>query len=1215
MVRAIARPFLIIREKMRYIYITFCLLLLSITSMAQSNGYWHNKERSLRYTPEGEDIVIVNGDRKYNRGLYGSNTAFRVETSDVPEFGFFMPHMGGNMQLGLLVGSKSLWLNDAQYVKSIYRAGSRIYEIKDPLLGNGEITLSALVMADGEGMILKIESKNIPSDVQLISVFGGASNQRFWRNGDMGVDDPEGFSLKPENCKGNVYNIQKNQFILTYGQGTRDGNRKLIGLFPTNAELKIGSPYKMMTPNNVWKSEDQAYPVLVSKIPLHSSEDTFLSIRKEDSQKLTSTDLRAMFIKADERRINIAGAVKVDTPDPFFNPLGGVISAAADGIWQNTCWQHGAIGWRMPLNGWRAAYVGDAVGWHDRARQHFDGYAASQITNVEPTIPHPTQDAKLNLTRADKKWGTQMYSNGYITRNQNETNKMHHYDMNLVYIDELLWHFNWTGDLEYVRKMWPTLKRHLAWEKRNFDPNDDGLYDAYACIWASDALMYNSGGVTYSSAYNYRSNKMASQIAKLLGEDHKSYEQEANKILTAINKELWQADKGWWAEYKDIMGNKLLHPNAGVWTVYHALDSEIHTPFQAYQATKYIDSEIPHIPVLARGLEDDGYQVVATTNWLPYSWSINNVAFAEVAHTSLAYWQAGRFDEAYKLFKSAILDGMYLGGSPGNIGQVSFYDAARGESYRDFGDPIGVYSRTLMQGLYGIMPDAMNKRLVIRPGFPSDWGKASISMKDIDFSFNRLGNKDTYQITNKFEKQLSLELLLNARKDAIKGLKVNGKAQKWTLSEAVSSPQIKIEVPYTSEYTIEIEWGGNDLAKIDSENTSVYGQEWNLTTSANITKVYDPQSVLSNVKRNANKLDGKTVGAKGTRTLFVQLKQGEMTWWQPVNIEMKDALDVDYDAEKESLEFTLINNSNRAIKGEVLVNGFKQAVNLSGKGAKASFAISAEDAVFGTNLLQVLENGKVLYETKLVNWNIKPVAPKYEAVNIDQVFNESVSQIFKNEYLSPRSPYTTMQTPKQGIGEWCHPTLMANIDDSGIRKKTENNLFTTPFGVPFRTTSGAGNNIAFTTLWDNYPTKISAPLSGKASHAYLLMAGSTNHMQCHITNGEVTIWYKDGSKETLELVNPETWAPIEQDFYLDGEAFSSKLPRPYRVALKTGDVSRNLGDDFKIKTSEVYNRDIDGGAAIILDLPLDNNKELDRIEVESIANEVIIGLMGVTLVR
>lgn len=42
---------------------------------------------------------------------------------------------------------------------------------------------------------------------------------------------------------------------------------------------------------------------------------------------------------------------------------------------------------------------------------------------------------------------------------------------------------------------------------------------------------------------------------------------------------------------------------------------------------------------------------------------------------------------------------------------------------------------------------------------------------------------------------------------------------------------------------------------------------------------------------------------------------------------------------------------------------------------------------------------------------------------------------------------------------------------------------------------------------------------------------------------------------------------------------------------------------------------IEGGMATLLDLPLDSDKELDRLYLKTIANEVIIGLMSVTLVR
>lgn len=42
---------------------------------------------------------------------------------------------------------------------------------------------------------------------------------------------------------------------------------------------------------------------------------------------------------------------------------------------------------------------------------------------------------------------------------------------------------------------------------------------------------------------------------------------------------------------------------------------------------------------------------------------------------------------------------------------------------------------------------------------------------------------------------------------------------------------------------------------------------------------------------------------------------------------------------------------------------------------------------------------------------------------------------------------------------------------------------------------------------------------------------------------------------------------------------------------------------------------IEGGAATILDLPLDPSKTLKNLTLKTIANEVIVGLMSVTLKR
>lgn len=1074
-----------------------CLLALGVFSLPaqtrqakkigdfiESTSYNEHKRgtaRTLQYYPEGDDFVCINGKNRFTRALYGSWSPFRLETSDRPVFAAYDKRNSKHIRFLLQGRGLSLALDSIEFCEARYTAGRRTYLLRDTAWGKGTITVSVLAFPDSDGAIWKFSARDLADDMILRCFISEIRAKKLSRNGDMGADPPGCFEA-PE------------------------------------------------------------HPEMQKEYDLALTDEAYLVLENLDLKLVSTDEGRRLYGKAEEARKALASRIRFSTPDPYFNTLGGTLAVAADGIWDGEVWLHGAVGWRMPLSGWRAAYTGDALGWHDRARKHFDAYAASQVTDVPNTIPHPAQDSALHLARSVKKWGTPQYSNGYICRNPRRNNQMHHYDMNLCYIDELLWHFNWTGDLEYARQMWPVITRHLAWEKLNYDPDNDGLYDAYACIWASDALYYNSGAVTHSSAYNYRANKMAAEIAGKIGEDAEPYQKEADRILKAMNKRLWLADKGHWAEFQDFMGHKRLHESAGVWTIYHALDSETADPFQAYQATRYVDTQIPHIPVAGKGLKDEGYATISTTNWLPYSWSINNVAFAEVMHTALAYFQAGRADEGYKLLKSSVLDGMYLGDSPGNFGQISFYDAARGECYRDFGDPVGVASRVLIQGVYGILPDAMNGRLLIRPGFPSDWDKASLETPDVSYSFLREKDTDTYQICQRFGKPLEIGLQVKAIREQVASVEVNGKKTVWSFVEAASGhPELLVKVPDVKNAEVIIRWKGKFLQTLAAEELEVDAGGQILLRApqgTELCEVYDPQHLLVSTKVERNSYNTNIKKGEGHHTFFVRARQGNMNWWQPVNVFIR------------------------------------------------SLPAAAREDFAGVD------------------------SSACRMVNMDQYLNDSVTSIFREQYFSPRSPYTTLQLPVQGIGEWCHPLLSASIDDSGLRNLVRNNRFDTSLGVPFRLMK-KGNNIAFTSLWDNYPDSICIPLAGKASHAYLLLAGSTNHMQCHIANGVLKVRYSDGTSTEMTLTNPDNWCPIEQDFYVDGKAFVLSEPRPYRLHLKTGKVSRDLGKELGI--TGVYGREIEGGAGVLLDMPLDAEKTLESLTLETVANDVVIGLMGITL--
>jgi hypothetical protein len=242
------------------------------------------------------------------------------------------------------------------------------------------------------------------------------------------------------------------------------------------------------------------------------------------------------------------------------------------------------------------------------------------------------------------------------------------------------------------------------------------------------------------------------------------------------------------------------------------------------------------------------------------------------------------------------------------------------------------------------------------------------------------------------------------------------------------------------------------------------------------------------------------------------------------------------------------------------------------------------------------------------------IAPAADVVDLTSLFNDRVAQIFKNEYRSPRSPFVSLAIPKQGIGAWAgHVNATAGIDDTGLRAvaRAGHNRIVLPDGVPLATPGdGGARNVIFVSQWDNYSKEVTVPLSGRARGVVLLMAGSTNHMQSRFENGEVVVTYVDGSAAKLALENPTNWWPIDQDYFIDDFQFRRPEPIPIRVDLKTGTIRVLDVASFKGRGGAVP-----GGAATVLDLPLDPNRELKSLTVRALANEVVVGLMAATLVR
>jgi hypothetical protein len=487
--------------------------------------------RPLRYHPDGADIVIVNGTNRFNRPLYGGNSTFSVYAGDLPEVLLSLPGKGGTLRLGIATPDASKWLSEAQTIEARYRAGAMRYEIHDALLGRGTITVDVVPMGKAKGAMIRVTPSPQAPAIDMVWAFGGASGYMLgaW-NFDTARYVPESALLfTPADCAKNEFTITETGFSL---RAPCHGARPVAGTLPSGCTQKVAAAEAMKSPASLWASTARQLPIVAGRRTLKADDPLLLAIEwlPEKGLAIEPGRLPAAMAAAEAHRSDIAGRVRINTPDAYMNAAVPAICSAADALWDPPVYVHGGLAWHMPYLGWRGAYIASEFGWHDRAKTHFRTFAAVQ--RQEPATAPPHADPNYNLARQAP--DSTVNSRGGIPHHPVKGQPCE-YDMQEVYIDQLLWHLMWTGDLDFAREMWPVLTAHLDWEKRCFDPDDDGLYENYANTMISDAHHYNGGACPQASAYNYRALRLAARLAKLLGKDPEPYQREADKTLAAMN--------------------------------------------------------------------------------------------------------------------------------------------------------------------------------------------------------------------------------------------------------------------------------------------------------------------------------------------------------------------------------------------------------------------------------------------------------------------------------------------------------------------------------------------------------------------------------------------------------------------------------------------------------------------------------------------------------
>ncbi|MEY4539430.1 MAG: hypothetical protein RLZZ306_1187, partial [Bacteroidota bacterium] len=744
-------------------FILSILLNTSFGSFGQIKKGATTKYRASNRTIIGDNLKSYN-----NRPLYCNNTDAFILAGDKPFIQFAQtPFIYGSFVLGVVHNNKLKWVTECDNIQSIYKGGMMEWVINDATLDDLKIRLSVVPMAGSVGMNIKVNIENAKRDDKLIWMYGGTAFKNegslSWNMDVITKPDIMKQGFQPSSCKNNSIKIDNNSFEIKLPTDTINKLSKpksIYGRCSVNSNLKITDAAKTFNSVDGSSSGDISLPIVTGIIDLYNQEKDIYWVMKPSENSSENLQVNTPIIewqKGLKRVEDLNNRIIVNTPDEKLNALASASVSVIDGVWYDPVFVHGAMLWNIPFPGWRTIYGGTMYGWHDRVKKEAKHYISFQ--NLKNEKHFPKADDVLKGTLQDT--SSRFFGLGHIDRDQWV------YNFQSQFFDQLITEWRSSGDAELEAMLYPALKLHLKWEEECFDPDGDGIYESYINSWPTDSQWYNGGGTAEETSYAYNGHKAALEMAIRKGENEevKYHQARLERIKKGFFTKLWISKKGHSGAYREQEGNQRLHENPWLYSIFLPIDSKLVTDNEAISSLFYTKS------ILQNDKMSIGGRRVWSSNWVPAVFSVRELYPGDNYHLALAYFQSGLGDDGWDIMKGNFYHGAYNRNVPGDLGNDS--------GGTDFNDCSSMFTRALVEGLFGYRPDYPNNKVTVAPQFPKEWNNASI--KTPDFSYKYLKNQNTVNVSLNITKPANIDFYLPIKVTEIKQVLVNGKVVRWKL--------------------------------------------------------------------------------------------------------------------------------------------------------------------------------------------------------------------------------------------------------------------------------------------------------------------------------------------------------------------------------------------------------------------------------------------------
>lgn len=310
-------------------------------------------------------------------------------------------------------------------------------------------------------------------------------------------------------------------------------------------------------------------------------------------------------------------------------------------------------------------------------------------------------------------------------------------NLNPSWVEHVWRHYTWTGDREFIRDLWPSVQKAVAWYRKAADPDGDGLCQGSAAeYWNCEFANGKGPKAATPSIMLWNMFNCAERMAMVVGDTNAQTEYRvlAEKTRTAILEQLWNEDGGRIGSVGED-GLWMSHPQ--IWDEFFAVNVGLLNVSQGSRAMRWIVSHYGFEP-------QPGVNLLSTSDLWPLIWSLHWCASGDTMLAALAGMKCGDGDLWWPYVKTAV-SSAFKSDRPGiRLGISNYGVAGGGFEYIDSVDP---YSYATVRGLFGIEPAIQDGHIDICPAFPSAWTNASIRTPDISYEYHRQGNQATFHIT------------------------------------------------------------------------------------------------------------------------------------------------------------------------------------------------------------------------------------------------------------------------------------------------------------------------------------------------------------------------------------------------------------------------------------------------------------------------------------